>query len=73
MALIDASDSEEEADNKKRIKLPGTRHSDLAERSARPVMRVVDISFSPTGDSFFNYFRAQQSANIIQHFKQASV
>ncbi|VBB30467.1 unnamed protein product [Acanthocheilonema viteae] len=52
MMLIDASDSEEEADGKKRIKLPGTRHSDLSERCFRPEMRVEDISFSPAGRSF---------------------
>ncbi|CAG9530253.1 unnamed protein product [Cercopithifilaria johnstoni] len=52
MMLIDASDSEEEADGKKRIKLPGTRHSDLSERCSRPEMRVEDISFSPAGRSF---------------------
>lgn len=50
--LIDASDSEEEADGKKRLKLPGTRHSDLAERSARPELRVFDINFAPTDRSF---------------------
>ncbi|MFH4983273.1 hypothetical protein AB6A40_009982 [Gnathostoma spinigerum] len=52
MALIDVSDSEEEVDGKKRIKIAGTRHSDLGERSARPVMRVLDLHFSPTGRSF---------------------
>lgn len=50
MMLIDASDSEEEADGKKRIKLPGTRHSDLSERCSRPEMRVEDINFSPAGN-----------------------
>uniref|UniRef100_A0A1I8EA68 U3 snoRNP-associated protein Utp1 n=1 Tax=Wuchereria bancrofti TaxID=6293 RepID=A0A1I8EA68_WUCBA len=52
MMLIDASDSEEETDGRKRIKLPGTRHSDLSERSGRPEMRVEDINFSPAGRSF---------------------
>ncbi|MCP9257542.1 hypothetical protein DINM_000890 [Dirofilaria immitis] len=52
MMLIDATDSEEEPDGKKHIKLPGTRHSDLSERSSRPEMRVVDINFSPAGRSF---------------------
>uniref|UniRef100_A0A0R3RJZ7 WD_REPEATS_REGION domain-containing protein n=1 Tax=Elaeophora elaphi TaxID=1147741 RepID=A0A0R3RJZ7_9BILA len=52
MMLIDASDSDEEADGKKRIKLPGTRHSDLSERFSRPEMRVEDINFSPAGRSF---------------------
>uniref|UniRef100_A0A915PYK6 Small-subunit processome Utp12 domain-containing protein n=1 Tax=Setaria digitata TaxID=48799 RepID=A0A915PYK6_9BILA len=52
MMLIDANDSEEEPDGKKRIKLPGTRHSDFSERSFRPEMRVEDINFSPTGRSF---------------------
>lgn len=50
MILIDASDSEEETDGKKLIKLPGTRHSDLSERCSRPEMRVEDINFSPAGD-----------------------
>lgn len=49
MALIDASDSEDEAGCKKRIKLAGTRHSDLAERSAKPEIRVQSLNFSPTG------------------------
>uniref|UniRef100_A0A183DQ24 WD_REPEATS_REGION domain-containing protein n=1 Tax=Gongylonema pulchrum TaxID=637853 RepID=A0A183DQ24_9BILA len=48
MMLIDASDSEDEANGKKSVKLPGTRHSDLAERRFRPEIRVHDISFSPT-------------------------
>ncbi|VDK18089.1 unnamed protein product [Anisakis simplex] len=52
MALVDASDSEDEADGKKRIKLAGTKHSDMAERSAKPEIRVQHINFSPTGLSF---------------------
>lgn len=52
MMLIDASDSEEEPDGKKAVKLPGTRHSDLAERRSRPEIRVHDISFSPAGNHF---------------------
>ncbi|KHN84752.1 Periodic tryptophan protein 2 -like protein, partial [Toxocara canis] len=52
MSLIDASDSDDEPDGRKRIKLAGTRHSDLAERCAKPEMRVQHIGFSPTGRSF---------------------
>ncbi|VDM96221.1 unnamed protein product [Thelazia callipaeda] len=52
MMLIDCSDSEDEQDGKKRIKLPGTRHSDLSERRCRPEMRVNNIKCSPTGRCF---------------------
>lgn len=52
MSLIDASDSEEERDGRKRIKLAGTRHSDMAERKLRPEMRVNCMDFSPTGRTF---------------------
>lgn len=48
MELFDVSD-DEEGRFKKRIRLPGTAHSDLSERSAKPVMRVTDLSFNPTG------------------------
>ncbi|KAK0416786.1 hypothetical protein QR680_012686 [Steinernema hermaphroditum] len=51
MDLFDNSDSEDEY-SKKKIKLPGTRHSDLSERMAKPVMKVNAINFNPTGKSF---------------------
>lgn len=50
--LIDASDSEDENQLKKKIKLAGTAHSDMSERSAKPVMRVNALDFNPTGRSF---------------------
>lgn len=53
MELIDDSDSDQEDNFKKRIKLAGTKHSDLAERRSRPEMRVRSISFSPTGFQLF--------------------
>ncbi|TKR77582.1 hypothetical protein L596_018524 [Steinernema carpocapsae] len=51
MELFDGSDSEDE-NGRKRIKLPGTRHSDLSERVAKPVMKVNALHFNPTGRSF---------------------
>ncbi|KAK6056128.1 WD domain, G-beta repeat protein [Cooperia oncophora] len=40
MALYDSSDSETEPDGKRAIRLPGSKHFDLGERSARPQVAV---------------------------------
>uniref|UniRef100_A0A914DMK3 Small-subunit processome Utp12 domain-containing protein n=1 Tax=Acrobeloides nanus TaxID=290746 RepID=A0A914DMK3_9BILA len=50
--LIDASDSEDEDRLKKKIKLAGTAHSDIGERSAMPVVKINALDFNPTGRSF---------------------
>lgn len=47
--LIDTSDSEEEENGKKRIKLAGSRDNDFSERRFHPEIRVSRISFCPTG------------------------
>ena len=49
MDLIDASDSEDEDRLKKKIKLAGTAHSDMGERSAKPVVKINALDFNPTG------------------------
>lgn len=54
MDLFDCSDSEDEnARVDKKLKLPGTRHTDLSERSVKPSIRVNKMEFSPTGDVMF--------------------
>ncbi|KAI1729223.1 WD domain, g-beta repeat domain-containing protein [Ditylenchus destructor] len=51
--LFDCSDSEDEnARVDKKLKLPGTRHTDLSERSVKPSIRVNKMEFSPTGRNF---------------------
>ncbi|GMR41676.1 hypothetical protein PMAYCL1PPCAC_11871 [Pristionchus mayeri] len=52
MRLIDTSDSEEENDGKKAIKLAGTRNGDKGERKGRPLMEVNYVAFCPTGRRF---------------------
>jgi hypothetical protein len=48
--LFDLTDSDEEGINPdKRIKLPGTRHTNLSERALKPTVLVTKIAFSPTG------------------------
>jgi hypothetical protein len=50
--LFDLSDSDEEETNpEKKIRLPGTRHTDLSERIVRPAVLITKLAFSPTGDS----------------------
>jgi len=51
--LFDLSDSEDEVDKeRKRLKLPGTKHSDLSERSIRPSINISKLTFSPNGRDF---------------------
>ncbi|GMS88534.1 hypothetical protein PENTCL1PPCAC_10709 [Pristionchus entomophagus] len=52
MHLIDTSDSEEELDGKKAIKLAGTRNGDKGERKGRPLIEVNYLAFCPTGRRF---------------------
>uniref|UniRef100_A0A0K0DF84 WD_REPEATS_REGION domain-containing protein n=1 Tax=Angiostrongylus cantonensis TaxID=6313 RepID=A0A0K0DF84_ANGCA len=52
MALCDTSDSETEPDGKRAIRLPGSKHFDLGERSARPQVAVYAVAFCPTGRRF---------------------
>lgn len=50
--LIDYTDSEADENEKKsyrKLKLPGTKHSDLSEREACTSIYVERISFNPTG------------------------
>jgi len=50
--LFDLSDSEDEVDKeRKRLKLPGTKHSDLSERSVRPSINICKLAFSPNGNN----------------------
>lgn len=53
--MIDASDSEDEDRLKKKIKLAGTAHSDMGERSAKPVVKINALDFNPTGAISFFY------------------
>ncbi|KAF7630903.1 hypothetical protein Mgra_00008824 [Meloidogyne graminicola] len=51
--LFDLTDSDEEETNKqKKIRLPGTRHTDLSERFIRPTILMSKVVFSPTGLDF---------------------
>lgn len=50
MQLIDTSDSEEENDGKKAIKLAGTKNGDKGERKGRPLIEVNYVAFCPTGE-----------------------
>nr|CAD2202339.1 unnamed protein product [Meloidogyne enterolobii] len=51
--LFDLTDSDEEETNpKKRIRLPGTKHTDLSERAVRPTISMSKIAFSPNGLDF---------------------
>lgn len=51
--LFDLSDSEDEVDKeRKRLKLPGTKHSDLSERSVRPSINISKLTFSPNGEYY---------------------
>ncbi|GMT18851.1 hypothetical protein PFISCL1PPCAC_10148, partial [Pristionchus fissidentatus] len=52
MQLIDTSDSEEELDGKKAVKLAGTRNGDKGERKGRPLIEVNYLAFCPTGRRF---------------------
>ncbi|VDM60532.1 unnamed protein product [Angiostrongylus costaricensis] len=52
MALCDTSDSETEPDGRRAIRLPGSKHFDLGERSARPQVAVYAVAFCPTGRRF---------------------
>ncbi|KAF8356521.1 hypothetical protein PRIPAC_91516 [Pristionchus pacificus] len=52
MQLIDTSDSEEENDGKKAIKLAGTKNGDKGERKGRPLIEVNYVAFCPTGRRF---------------------
>ncbi|PIO75528.1 WD domain, G-beta repeat protein [Teladorsagia circumcincta] len=52
MALFDSSDSETEPDGKRAIRLPGSKHFDLGERSARPQVAVYAVTYCPTGRRF---------------------
>lgn len=52
MVLCDTSDSETEADGKRAIRLPGSKHFDLGERSARPQVAIYAVAFCPTGRRF---------------------
>ena len=47
LALIDRDDGASSAPS-----LPGTRSGDLAERSFKPEVRVMQVAFSPTGREF---------------------
>ncbi|CAI4230503.1 unnamed protein product [Auanema sp. JU1783] len=52
MALADVSDSEEEDNHKRAIRLPGSKHFDLGERKGRPEVAVYDLCYCPTGRKF---------------------
>ena len=53
--LFDLSDSEEEERNpEKKIRLPGTKHTDLGERAIKPIVAVSKIAYSPTGFTFYS-------------------
>ncbi|KAK6739639.1 hypothetical protein RB195_008250 [Necator americanus] len=52
MALCETSDSETEPNGKREIRLPGSKHMDLGERSARPQVAVYAVAFCPTGRRF---------------------
>ncbi|VDN30438.1 unnamed protein product [Cylicostephanus goldi] len=45
--------SETEPDGKRAIKLPGSKHFDLGERSARPQIAVYALAYCPTGAIVF--------------------
>lgn len=50
--LFECSDSEEDVDERKknrRLKLAGTRHGDMSERSMKPSMFITQMNFNPTG------------------------
>ena len=48
--LFDLSDSDEEETNpQKKIRFPGTRHTDLSERAVRPIISMSKVVFSPNG------------------------
>lgn len=51
--LFDLTDSDEEETNpQKKIRLPGTKHTDLSERAVRPTISLSKIAFSPNGLDF---------------------
>ncbi|XP_045614964.2 periodic tryptophan protein 2 homolog [Procambarus clarkii] len=50
LALIE--DREDENEKGVSIKLPGTRHGDMARRAFRPEVRITSLTFSPTGQSW---------------------
>ncbi|CAK5076886.1 unnamed protein product [Meloidogyne enterolobii] len=51
--LFDLTDSDEEETNpKKKIRLPGTKHTDLSERAVRPTISMSKNAFSPNGLDF---------------------
>ncbi|VDL79300.1 unnamed protein product [Nippostrongylus brasiliensis] len=52
MELFDFSDSDHEPDGKRAIRLPGSKHFDLGERSAKPQVLVYAVAFCPTGRKF---------------------
>ncbi|PAV91924.1 hypothetical protein WR25_06225 [Diploscapter pachys] len=52
MLLFDTSDEEYDGSNKKAIKLPGSKHTDLGERRGKIAVEVQDVAFCPTGRRF---------------------
>ena len=52
MLLFDTSDEEYDGSNKKAIKLPGSKHTDLGERRGKIAVEVQDVAFCPTGKLF---------------------
>lgn len=49
MNIFDGSESDEELDHHRAVKLPGSKHVDLGERHAKPEIAVFHVTFCPTG------------------------
>lgn len=67
MDLIDASDSEDEDRLKKKIKLAGTAHSDMGERSAKPVVKINALDFNPTGAISCVFTKWKAAKNYVKN------
>lgn len=51
--LFECSDSEDDVNEKRKnrkLKLAGTRHTDMSERNVKSSMCISKLNFNPTGD-----------------------
>ena len=64
MLLFDTSDEEYDGSNKKAIKLPGSKHTDLGERRGKIAVEVQDVAFCPTGKLFSGRLINSESSRI---------
>lgn len=69
MNLFDLSDSDEDERNpRKKIRLPGTRHSDFSERIINQEINISKLAFSPTGKQKMTSFKCKYQFQLGNDF-----